>query len=262
MTVKDEFNQHHDEIRARMPKKEKMKFDGGRKRLDTNKPRFQEAMEQLTELYQINNPDGFDSDPRYICQKIQIEVGHLTHERGFDSHCANQVYDYYTGKARSKNNALIIKYIQVLFAERSLELTPTLLDIVEEVALREWSESTFDKPNFVEKKALKNEAYKIILNLIYAGDSLEDAASKAAYHISHNLCDGHEPYKASSLMRGYEEYFRKRKKDKFGNELPSQEDVYFGGWDKFQDQSDKDYWAKARETMPLASPELTGVRWR
>lgn len=118
----------------------------------------------------------------------------------------------------------------------------------------------------IKKNQLKEYALIVMLNLIYAGDTLEKAASKAAHHVktrieNEGLCVKWS-YKASTLEKDYTKYFGQQIM-LFGKKA-KREEHYFECWDRYKDiRKDNGleaYWQLAKANLPLADDDLTGVR--
>lgn len=133
---------------------------------------------------------------------------------------------------------------------------PTLIKVMAEVAAARLNGQLSGTADRLLKDKIKARTFRIVLNLVHAGDTLQDATSKAVRWCREQYPDEKTP-KASSLSKDYEKAFRKP--DGSGR---TQEQQYFASWDKWKTDEAKTFWAKARASMPLADSELTGARRR
>jgi len=101
-----------------------------------------------------------------------------------------------------------------------------------------------------QREGIKNEAFRMICNLIvYADATLSEAAGKAAAYVSSNM--GYK-LKASSLEKEYPTIWRTGK--------PSAEDLMRSHKDECPDQSVIDGWVENRRCLPEPSFEVRGNR--
>lgn len=253
----DEFNIHHESVRVELrTKKEKqntVNTTQPRKRINPDDPTFKMMMEQLKYNQSLTKPT------LGICraEKVMEEVEYLTGDVLFMHYCGDAVKRFYEGTPHQKGNVMLIKDLQVHFEDLNLELTPTLYDIVSEVARKELELGKGAKS--LENFNTKSYLYVLMLNFIYSGDTLANAASRAAER-GRQIFPERSPPKASSLIKGYEQAFCKKRIDRFGFERPSEEQMYFGIWDKTQSQERKDQWKQILRDWPLADDDLRGVR--
>ncbi|RBP69597.1 hypothetical protein [Marinobacter nauticus] len=245
----DEFNAHHV-----MPDPEDtLKGPELPLRLDLNNQYYQARVSQLDKLKAIAERHNLPQRPGLDdAERVMVEI---TAASGGNSilanFCADHVLKWYSDKNPHR--------IDLAFStclDYDVEPTPTLIKLMAKVATARLNGELSGTPDRLMKENIKGQAFRIILNLVHAGDTLQSATSKAAKWCRDNYPDQKTP-KASSLSKDYEKAFRKP--DGSGQ---TQEQRYFASWDKWKTDEAKAFWGNAKDNMPLADSELTGARRR
>lgn len=244
----DEFTAHHEALPPDGPSPW-----NGPKRLDVSDPWFSERMAELERVEGISATIS-DSYKRYSdAERVKLELSML--EVGnplLSNFCAHHVYEWQKDK-----NPHHIDLVFFVCAEQGIEPTPTLIKIMCKVAKSRMFDSPAGTPDKLLRANIENQILRIMLNLVHAGDTLQNAASKAAEWAREQF-PARKPLKASTISKYYEGAFRKPI-DRTGK---TQEEMYFANWDKWKTEEASQFWLRASETMPLADSELTGVRRR
>jgi hypothetical protein len=135
--------------------------------------------------------------------------------------------------------------------QKEIPPTPTLWNLIGELAEKRMNgDSLSGTPEKIIKEKAASTILMLMANLIYHGDTLESAASKAAVEYKRRYPQL-KPYKASSLERKYTNDWRR----------PGFERDQFATWDKhgLPDQW-RDAWRQIRDGLPEADPEMKGDR--
>ena len=135
--------------------------------------------------------------------------------------------------------------------QQEIPPTPTLWRLIGELDERRINgDSLSGTPGKIVKEQAARAVLILMANLIYQGDTLESAASKAAAEYKRRYPQL-KPYKASSLERKYTDEWRR----------PGFERDQFATWDKrgLPDQW-QDAWRQIRDALPEADPEMKGDR--
>lgn len=252
MSDQDEFTHHHSEWKPPHPPFEHT----GLKRLDVKDPRYLEQAAQLERLEKISAGLGRRNKALEDAQRVRLEVSFVTAGNStLANFCAQHVYEWYVD-IKSRKNPYHLDMVFAACDEHGVEPTPTIIRIMAEIAIARLRGDLSGTADKLFKANIRGQLFRIMLNLIHAGDTKKDAASKAAEWANQKFPD-QKLYKASSLEKAYEKAFRTAK-----NNGQTQEEMYFESWDKWQTEATKELWQKARKSMPLAGPELTGARHR
>lgn len=252
MSDQDKFTHHHSEWKPPRPPYEHK----GLKRLDVKDTHYLKQAAQLERLEKISANLGRNNKALEDAQRVQLEVSFVTAgNSALADFCAQHVYQWYVD-INSPKNPYHLDMVFAACAEHGVEPTPTIIRIMAEIAIARMNGDLSGTADKLLKTNIRGQLFRIMLNLIHAGDTKKDAASKAAEWASRKFPD-QKLYKASSLEKAYEKAFRTP--DYSGQ---TQEQMYFESWDKWKTEEAKTFWQQARENMPLAGSELTGARHR
>lgn len=252
MSVTDEFTHHDSEWKPQRPPYEHK----GLKRLDVKDPCYLEQAARLEHLEKISANLGMSDKALEDVQRVRLEVSFVTAGNStLANFCAQHVHEWYVD-ATSPKNPYHLDIVFTACAQHGVEPTPTIIRIMAEIAIARMSGDLSGTADKLLKANIRGQLFLIMLNLIHAGDTKKDAASKAAEWANRKFPD-QKLYKASSLEKAYEKAFRTLSYDG-----QTQEQMYFESWDKWKTEEAKIFWQQARQNMPLAGPELTGARHR
>lgn len=233
-----------------------------------NEWRIHEKLEELTPERKARK--------EYAYAKLEAR-----HALGWDEGdiVANLIYRWLT-----ERNPYDIDLAVMYCHQHGLMPPPVLWHYVGEVATKRFNgEAPAGTPEKITREQIKTNALLLIANLIFYGDTLEAAASKAAAHYAEQ-CPSIKPYKASTLQREYVKHWRKRYKpslfhpdelkkaaDALGMEVDlsdmpappaTMEEEHFQNWREqgFIPDEWREQWRQLREQLPEADPDLTGER--
>lgn len=207
---------------------------------------FKHHLKALDREYEIKKRHGFEvrkgwKEYEYVKLEVQFTAG-------WDAGMAvgNLAYRWMT-----ERNPHYLDLAMTFCHQHSIPPTPTLWRLLGELAeMRINGAEPLGNPEPIIKDYFKGDILTLMLNLIYHGATLEEAASKAAaqYVKRH---PGVKPYKASTLQRDYVKKFRKT----------GMEAEYFDSWNKGDMPNDwREQWRKIRDLLPEADPDLKGER--
>lgn len=205
---------------------------------------YRAAMQHLEECEAITGSSN-------LYDRVRIEIKAVT---GGDTQLAEFYAQQVAGWSKDKN-PYRIDLLLMKCAELDIEPTPTIKQLAAKVAASRFTDSPAGTPAKLIKDSAKHQLFIVMLNLIYAGASIGEAASKAAAWGESEW--KFKPYKASTLQKDYEDAYKKR--NEHGQ---TYEDDYFNNWDEFKTECAKKYWKEMREKMPQAGYELEGTRRR
>lgn len=239
----DEFNEHHTK-----PESQKPLEATDLQRLDVYTPEFQQRLKELKQLEEISARIGTANKATQTAERVLYEVGQIAPPE-VARNCGEHVFQWFTDK-----NPYRIDAVMVICNEQGIEPTPTIIKLATEVAKSRTFGQLAGRSDKLIKESIKSHVFKLMLNLIYHGESLKDAADKAAQWKRDNYPDIKD-FKASSLEKEYSGKFRR--KTKFGDKL---EDFYFARWDKYQTAQQRAQWLRITNDLPIADEDLLGVR--
>ncbi|HCE38789.1 MAG: hypothetical protein CL549_04355 [Alcanivorax sp.] len=207
---------------------------------------FKHHLEALDRKYDIKQRHGFEvrkgwKEYEYVKLEVQFTAG-------WDAAMAlaGLVYSWMT-----KRNPHYLDLAMTYCRQHEIPPTPTLWRLLGELAeMRINGDSLPGTPEKIIKEKAASAILILMANLIYHGDTLESAASKAAAEYKRRYPQL-KPYKASSLERKYTDEWRN----------PGWERDHFATWDKhgLPDQW-RDAWKQIRDALPEADPEMKGDR--
>lgn len=239
----DEFNEHHQPIEPEPPL-----VASDLKRLDVSDPEFQERLKALKHLEGISARLGTAKPALQTAQRVMYELKHIA-EPVLAMFCADHVYEWHQDK-----NPHHIDMVMMVCDENSIEPTPTIIKLAAKVAQARMTGDPAGKPDKLLKENIKRQVFRLMLNLIYAGETLKDAADKAAQWKRDNYPGTHD-FKASTLDKEYTQRFRSVHPDGM-----TAEEFYFKAWDRYSTELTTLHWAKIKNALPFADDDLLGVR--
>lgn len=217
------------------------------KQIDTNSREYLDCREALDNMERIAKETGmFDAD-MHAAKSIGEEM-RLIAPLEFALFSRAKAYQW-----RKEKNPHYIDLIMMGCKQFDLVPPPALLAVMAETATARVDGDPSGTAAKILNDNFRGQALTLMLNLIYAGDSLSYSASKAAQWHKTTFSDAKQ-LKASSLERYYSDHLRKT-----GGERE-----YFSEWDMQSERRKSEglpeYWQKVREVLPLADDELTGNR--
>jgi hypothetical protein len=190
---------------------------------------------------------GLFNDDRHTARCVRDEMG-LFASLEFALFCQSHVYAW-----RKEKNPYYIDLIMMGCKQFDIMPPPALLAVIAETATARFDGDPSGTAAKVMNDNFRGQAITLMLNLIYAGDKLGTAASKAAQWYSTTFPSA-KRLKASHLERLYSDQYRKTGIEK----------EHFSEWDIQSERRENEglpqYWQKVREVLPMADDELAGNR--
>lgn len=250
MSDYDEFTHHHPKTSAKAELLTASKL----KRLDVSTDYFQKRLAEQKRLDEISESLGSYDRKTHVPERVRLELKSATADYdllGMVNFCTQHVYEWFIDR-----NPYHIDLVIMVCADHGIEPTPTIVQLAAEVARSRFHNSPSGTPDSLLKEHAKRQAFTLMMNLIYNGASLKEAARKAAQWRRDTYPDL-KSGKASSLDKEYSALFRQR-----GYEGLTTEQRHFQLWDEHLPHDWREYWKRVRTLLPLADDDLTGVRHR
>lgn len=241
--MKDEFTEHHEEIEPEPPL-----VASDLKRLDVNHSEFQQRLKELKHLEEISSRLGTEKPALQTGQRIMYELQHIA-DPILARFCAQHVYEWY-----ADSNPHHIDIVMMICDENGIEPTPTIIKLAAKVARSRMTGGPSGTAENLKKENIKRQVFTLMLNLIYAGELLKDAADKAAQWKRDNY-PYTQDYKASTLNKEYAQKYRRA-----GPDGLTTEKLYFEMWNRHGNELRKSEWQKIGSGLPLADEDLIGMR--
>lgn len=239
----DEFNEHHQPIEPEPPL-----VASDLTRLDVSDPKFQEQLKALEHLEGISARLGTAKPALQTARRVRYELGHIA-EPILAMFCADHVYEWHQDK-----NPHHIDMVMMVCDEHGIEPTPTIIKLAAKIARSRMTGDLSGTPEKLLEENIQGQVFRLMLNLIYAGETLANAAIKAAQwrreHYPNN-----KKYKASSLDKEYTKRFRS-----VGPDGMTAEEFHFKVWDRYSTELTKSHWATIKNALPFADDDLLGMR--
>lgn len=217
------------------------------KQLDMSSPEYLEMIEIRERMKAAAISHGFYDDDKETSKNVQEEMSFLA-PFWFSLLSRQYVYQW-----RIEKNPYYIDVLMMGCKQLDIVPPPALLAVMAETASARVDGDPSGTADKVLNDNFRGQALRLMLNLIYAGDNLTTAASKAAQWHATAHPDAKQ-LKAGTLERYYSEHFRKT----------GEQQYYFDAWDRQIERREREglpkYWQKVREVLPLANDELTGNR--
>lgn len=244
----DEFNEHHQDYVQPEP----VETPKPLKRLDLNGDYYCKAMEDFNRYREVVEKHGLAKPHVLTAERVMIEMNALTNgDTVLSNFCASHVLEWYKDK-----NPHHLDMVYSACIQGGFEPPPTVVSVMGKVTAARINGDPSGSPDKIIRNNFKGQALIVMLNLIYAGADLKEAASKAAHWHNTTFTDIAKR-KASSLDKDYSKIYRQ-----CGINGQTLEQEYFNNWDKNKTKEANAYWEKARATMPEADEETKGVRHR
>lgn len=216
------------------------------KRLDVSSDYFQARLKEQAELERISgNLDNVRPDLD-AATRVQLELKSATARYELLPlvyFCAQHVYEWFIDK-----NPYHIDLVMMVCADHGIEPTPTIIKLASDVARSRMMGAPAGTPDKILKEHAKRQTFTLMMNLIFAGATLAEAADKAAQWWRNTYPDM-DTGKASSLAKEYSRLYR-----------PETEEQHFSLWREHLPDDRRDYWQKVLEILPLADADLLGRR--
>jgi hypothetical protein len=218
------------------------------KQIDLKAAEYIRLRPQHDRLRRISDGLGTSKPDLQFFELVRLEVGMLL-EPMQALHFAKLAYHW-----RQKKNPYISDLIALGCRQYGILPPPSLQCVIDEAAdLRFNADPAGTAESLLNDNAI-NQAY-MMMDLIYHGDTLAEAASKAAQW-KRNAFKGLKQTKASVLQKYYVKNIVKT----------GRQDEYFSVWKRQESTGDDDGrregWLKARQSLPTADYDLQGVRNR
>jgi hypothetical protein len=239
----DEFNEHHQQPEPTPPLEAT-----DLKRLNVYDPDFQQRLEELAQLEKISARLKRTKEASQTAYRVREEVGQLSTPEIARS-CSEHIFQWFKDK-----NPYRIDAVLVICADNGIEPTPSIIKLATKVAGSRMFGAPSGSAKKLVKESIKSQVFKLMLNLIHHGETIESAADKAAQWKRDSFPEVKD-FKASSLQKEYSAKYRTK-----DNEGETLEEFYFSRWDKHQTNQQKTQWLKIRQCLALADDDLIGTR--
>ncbi|MBA2483094.1 MAG: hypothetical protein H0V39_01465 [Nitrosomonas sp.] len=204
--------------------------------------RYKKERKELAELHESLTKQGINDPLSQIYDLVFLEMSYASGDIDFTSTIASLVYNW-----KKEGHSYYIDKAQLLCYERGLIPPPTVMQsIIEETNKRLKSKKSAAVR--IEKGNHKFRTLLLMANLIFYGDTLEEASSKAAQWMKDILKI--TPIKASTLEKYYLEEFRNN----------GYEAKYHRNWNKWIEPDVRLEWERINNILPTASEGLKGSR--
>ena len=205
-------------------------------------------MNPLDELKRLYGEGGALENPaRYKWEVLYAETRALV---SFENH--QKIMGFYKQWTETRNPHYL-DWIQLILIQCNATPSPMLCNIFAEGAALRLSGSVAGTPEKIIKDSAKAYAFRVMMNLIYAGSTLESASIKAAFQVQ-AIFKTVKPYKASGLEKAYVKEIR----------ATGLETEHFEAWDQStalrEDEGSIAFWNDAKESWPECDDDLTGFR--
>ena len=223
------------------------------KRLDLSTEYFQQRLAEQKRLDEIGKRLGMFDRELSISARVRIELQSATKDYFVHvvlaNFCAQHVYEWFTDR-----NPHHIDLVMMICADHGIEPTPTIIELAAEVARSRINGSPSGTAENLLKEHAKRQAFTLMMNLIFNGALLTEAADKAAQWLRDTYPDI-KPRKASTLNKEYTELFRQPDYEGLTTEAR-----HFRIWEAHLPADAREYWQKIRTLLPLADDDLIGSR--
>lgn len=216
------------------------------KRLDVSSDYFQARLREQAELERISAKVNHGRPDLTAATRVQTELKSATEKYELLPlvyFCSQHVYEWFIDK-----NPHHIDLVMMVCADHGIEPTPTIIKLASDVARARMTGELSGTPDKILKEHAKRQTFTLMMNLIFAGATLAEAADKAAQWWRNTYPDM-DTGKASSLAKDYSRLYR-----------PETEERHFSLWREHLPDDRRDYWQKVRAILPLADAEILGVR--
>lgn len=217
--------------------------------LDTTEPGYIETLQSINYARTIGQEIGTYKRETYLFELVTLEVSLLA-PLEVARWCGNMAARWCT-----ERNPHIADMLTLCCHNYGFAPPPSVLQVITEAASLRLTGAAAGTADKLQNDAARGQAMILMANLIYNGDSLKDAASKAARWHRDNFPEL-KRLKASTLETYYVREFRRS-----GTEAD-----LFKGWDRMKPMREFEgqpgAWRALSDSLPLADSELTGTRRR
>jgi len=220
------------------------------RRLDINDPEYLSQLRELENVWRISASINAGNEALQRSELVRLELGFLVSELRHAIDISELAY-----KWSRERNPYLVDLIVIKCKQLGIEPPPSLLKVITDASTLRYSGDPAGTVSQIERESALSHAYNLMLNLIYYGDTLADAASKAASwkkkHYKHL-----RPTKASTLQKNYQKNFIDT------NEQQARFDVWKRHESIGADEGRREAWSKLADSLPKADAALTGIRNR
>jgi hypothetical protein len=221
------------------------------RRLDINDPEYLKQLRELENVWRISASIRTVDKDLQLSELVRLELGFLVSELRHAIDISELAY-----KWSRERNPYLVDLIVIVCNRLGIEPPPSLLRVITEAATLRFNGDPAGTSAQIKKESALSHTYNLMLNLIYHGATLADAASKAA-DWKKNWYGHLRQTKASTLQKNYQRIFIDT----------NRQQARFDIWNRHEsigaeDEGVREAWIKLAESLPKADADLTGVRNR